>query len=239
MATLEPKAGLSKDESFLAAECLEAAASAIPKPEPFPPNVITFDNPDPLDPRQWPRRKKLATVLNVSVLVGVGQMSSSMVAPAVIPIMREFEVDSPELGAFIVSVFMLGVAFGLLTTSGLSEVYGRAAVFYVSNIVFVAFAAATSLATSMTQLIVFRFLLGVAAAAPASVGGGVIGDMFVPEERGRATSLYAFGMLIGPLVGPLAGGYLAEGKGWRWVNWVITILVRALSPFMIGRSNSS
>lgn len=180
---------------------------------------------DPDDPLQWPLRKKVAIVLNVSLLAAVGQMSSSMVAPAIDQILAEFESQNQELAVFVVSVFSLGMAVGLLLISGLSEVYGRVAVFTAMNLLFVVFAVATALSTSLGQLIGFRFLLGVAASAPPSIGGGVIGDMFIPQQRGRATSVYAFGNLIGPLLGPVVGGYLAQSEGWRWVCWLTAILV--------------
>lgn len=36
---------------------------------------------------------------------------------------------------------------------------------------------------------------------------------------------------IGPMLGPVMGGYLAEAEGWRWVFWVIAIAVRQV-PFL-------
>jgi MFS family permease len=188
-------------------------------------STIDFDEGDAADPLQWPRWKKVSILLNVSLLAAVGQMASSMIAPAVPQIITEFRSTNGELAVFVVSVFLLGQAFGLLTISGLSEVYGRVPVFTACNVLFVAFAVATAVASSMDQLIGFRFLLGIASSAPPGIGGGVIGDMFPPEERGRATALYAFGMMIGPLIGPIAGGYLSGSQGWRWVCWLITILV--------------
>jgi MFS family permease len=193
----------------------------------IPPNEVSFlKSSDPDDPLQWPLRKKVAIVLNVSLLAAVGQMSSSMVAPAIGQIIAEFESQNEQLAVFVVSVFPLGMAVGLLLISGLSEVYGRVAVFTTMNVLFVIFAIATALSASLGQLIGFRFLLGFAASAPPSIGGGVIGDMFIPQQRGRATSVYAFGNLIGPLLGPVVGGYLAQSEGWRWVCWLTAILVR-------------
>jgi MFS family permease len=38
-------------------------------------------------------------------------------------------------------------------------------------------------------------------------------------------SIFTFSMLIAPVVGPIAGGFLAEGAGWRWIFWLLTIVV--------------
>lgn len=38
-------------------------------------------------------------------------------------------------------------------------------------------------------------------------------------------SVFSASMLAGPTLGPVAGGFLAEAKGWRWIFWILTILV--------------
>ncbi|KUI64102.1 hypothetical protein VM1G_10891 [Cytospora mali] len=185
---------------------------------------VNFETPfDPADPLQWPRGKKLGIVINIALLSAVGQMASSMVAPSAEQIIIEFRTTSLLLATLVVSVFMIGMAIGLLLISGISEVYGRCVVIHVTNLLFVVFGVAAAVSQSLGQLIGFRFLQAVAAAAPPAIGGGVIGDMFEPRERGRATAIYGFGMLMGPMVGPIAGGYITQTLGWRWVCWVISI----------------
>lgn len=185
---------------------------------------IGFDGPDdPDDPMNWTIRKKFSIVTNVALLSALGQMSSCMLAPAAGKVMTDFHTTDMTTGVLVVSVFMVGTAAGLLLTSGVSEVYGRCAVIHATNVLFVVFGVAAAVSSSIGQLVMFRLLQGVAAAAPPAIGGGVIGDMFVPCERGRATAMYGFGLLLGPIVGPIAGGYIAQDLGWRWVCWVISI----------------
>lgn len=188
--------------------------------------VIDFDKPfDPADPLHWPQRKKLAVVINIALLSAAGQMASSMTAPSAEQITAEFHSTSLLLATLVVSVFMVGMAAGLLLTAGTSEVFGRCAVIHVTNALFVAFGGAAAASRSLGQVVGFRLLQGVVAAAPPAVGAGVIGDMFEPCERGRATAVYGLGLLMGPMVGPVAGGYITQSLGWRWVCWVITISV--------------
>lgn len=188
--------------------------------------VVDFDKPfDPADPMQWSPHKKISIVLNIALLSAAGQMASSMVAPSVEQIIIQFHTTNLMLAVLIVSIFLIGMAVGLLLTSGISEVYGRVVVIHVTNVLFVVLAAAAAVSGSLGQLIGFRFLQAVAAAAPPAVGGGVIGDMFEPKDRGRATSIYGLGMLMGPMVGPIVGGYITQSVGWRWNCWVIAIVV--------------
>lgn len=191
--------------------------------------IVNFDgSSDSEDPLQWSHGKKLAIVTNIALLSGVGQMASSMVAPSVAQVITEFHSTSLLLAVLVVSVFMIGMAIGLLLTSGISEVYGRCVVIHVTNVLFIVFGVAAAVSRSLGQVIGFRLLQGVAAAAPPAIGGGVIGDMFEPRDRGRATAIYGFGMLMGPMIGPIAGGYITQGLGWRWVCWVLSILVGAV-----------
>ncbi|KFH43660.1 putative transporter -like protein [Hapsidospora chrysogenum ATCC 11550] len=79
--------------------------------------------------------------------------------------------------------------------------------------------------TNIPMLMAFRFLSGVAGVAVITCGSGSIADMMPAEKRGRALSLWSMGPLTGPIVGPVCAGFLVEAKGWRWVFWIITIVV--------------
>lgn len=72
-------------------------------------------------------------------------------------------------------------------------------------------------------MLVFRFLAGFGGAAPQSLGGGVVGDLWSPEERGMAMSVYSLAPLVGPSTGPLVGGWIAERTHWQWVFWSVSI----------------
>ncbi|KAL9093843.1 MAG: hypothetical protein Q9165_003766 [Trypethelium subeluteriae] len=203
-------------------------------------NIVEWDLPhDPENPLQWPRSRKIGTLLIVSTGGLISFLGSSMLSPAVDLVLADFHETNITLGVFAVSVYLLGLALGPLVLSGISEVYGRAIVFNVCNVLFLIFSIATAVPTSLGMLIAFRLLMGLAASAPVTVGGGTIADVFVPAERGRATSIYALGPIIGPVLAPIAGGYLAEAKGWRWVNWLTVILVFLQSPLDASQAENS
>lgn len=62
-----------------------------------------------------------------------------------------------------------------------------------------------------------------------TLGGGVIADLFIPQERGRATAIFACGPLFGPVVGPVVGGFIAQRAGWRWGYWVLLMATGAIT----------
>jgi MFS family permease len=80
------------------------------------------------------------------------------------------------------------------------------------------------------MLVAFRFLAGCAGGTPLAIGGGTIHDLISREKRGVAMGILGGGILIGPIIGPLVAGYMADALGWRWVFWLLTIVVRDGNP---------
>jgi multidrug resistance protein len=148
-----------------------------------------------------------------------------MFAPGIPSVMAEFHTTSPMLATFVVSVFVLGFAFGPLLLAPLSEMYGRIPVYHTCNILFLLFTIGCAVSQNMGTLIAFRFLAGVAGVATVTCGSGTIADLMPVERRGLAMSLWSLGPLMGPIIGPIAGGFLIQAEGWRWVFWLIAIVV--------------
>lgn len=137
----------------------------------------------------------------------------------------EFNNHSTMTATFVVSVFVLGFAFGPLLIAPLSEIYGRNPVYHVCNVLFVCFSLGCALATNMAMLIAFRFLSGFAGVAVVTCGAGSIADMMPAEYRGRAISIWSMGPLLGPTIGPVVAGFVVEDLGWRWAFWIVVIAV--------------
>lgn len=148
-----------------------------------------------------------------------------MFAPGIPRILAEFKTNDSLIATFITSIYFLGFAFGPLVVAPLSELYGRVYIYHVSNVLFVSFCVGAALSTSIDMLMAFRFLMGVVGSVPTTIGVGSIVDVMPIEKRGRSISLWAIGPLLGPSIGPVAGGYLIQAAGWRWVYWLLAILV--------------
>ncbi|KAF4982514.1 hypothetical protein F66182_17108, partial [Fusarium sp. NRRL 66182] len=147
-----------------------------------------------------------------------------MFAPGVPLVMVDFKSDSTILAIFVLSVYILGFAFGPLIVAPMSEYAGRVIVYNTCNALFFIFNVASALAPNMGSLIVFRFLDGIAGVAPTTIGSGTIADIMPTESRGKAMAFWSMGPLFGPIIGPIVGGYLIQGTNWRWVFWVLAIV---------------
>ena len=144
--------------------------------------------------------------------------------------MTEFKSTNQELASFVVSVYVLGYAFGPLIIAPVSELYGRMPVYHTCNVLFIVFTVACAVSSNLNMLIAWRFFQGIFGSCPLTIGGGTISDMIIQEKRGGVMAIWALGPLLGPVIGPVAGGYLAQAQGWRWVFWILVMTVR-FNPF--------
>ncbi|CAI7590657.1 unnamed protein product [Penicillium manginii] len=186
---------------------------------------IDWDGPtDPENPVNWSRKKKWLNMFSISFLTLLTPLTSSIVAPAQGPVMKEFQITSRILASFVVSIYLVGFAFGPLFLAPLSEIYGRLRIYQIGTFIFVIWNVAGALAPNIGALLAFRLLAGISGSSPITLGAGSIADMFALEERGLALSIYGLGPLLGPIIGPIAGGFLSEARSWRWIFWLLTIV---------------
>jgi len=192
--------------------------------EPQDPNIVWWDgDDDPKNPMNWSSARRWGTVAMVSGITFLTPLGSSIFAPGVQDVMKEFNSNSELLSGFVVSVYVLGFAFGPLVIAPLSELYGRLAIYHVCNILFVVFNIACAVSHSLNTLIVMRFLAGSFGASPLTLGGGTIADLMPMSQRAKAMSVWVMGPTIGPVIGPICGGFISEKIGWRWCFWVLAI----------------
>lgn len=131
--------------------------------------------------------------------------------------------DDTSSEVLLVTIWELGEAAGPLLIGSLSELFGRSPAINAAN---AALAVSLVLGALSTTLPFFTFTRVLAGAAVATnvLGPAVIGDMFVPEERGAAMSFILIAPLFGSSIGPAFAGAVVEAKGWQFVVWVCAAL---------------
>ena len=99
----------------------------------------------------------------------------------------------------------------------LGDLFGRKPFLLAGMIGFVAASALCGLSQDMTQLIVFRGIQGVFGGVLFATVFTVIGDLFPPDQRGRAQGLFGAVFGLSSIVGPTTGGFITDHWSWRWV----------------------
>lgn len=203
------------------------------------PFLITFSGPnDVSNPKNWNSRRKWA-VTDVLSATGFNRiMVSTIMAPALPLIAQEFSMTSTET-MMSFSSYVLATAFGPLIIGPLSEIYGRSPVLHVSNVWFLVWNIVCGFANSKHTLIAARFLAGFGASSIYALRGGVLGDIWTAEQRGKSLGVYLLIPLLGKsaslaaaycnkicsfidtgaAVGPIIGGFMAGRTTWRWMFW--------------------
>ena len=127
--------------------------------------VVGWDGQDdPTMPLNFPSSKKWLIVGLVSAITFVTPFASSILAPGIGAVDREFNNTNDIIGTMTVSIYLLGYVIGPLFLAPLSEIYGRRVVLSAANAFFCVWQIGCALAPSIETLIVFRFFSGIGGA---------------------------------------------------------------------------
>ncbi|KAG6873057.1 hypothetical protein C0995_003537 [Termitomyces sp. Mi166 len=132
---------------------------------------------------------------------------------------------SQEVINLTVSCFVLGFGIGPLFFAPLSEVLGRKPIYCISMFFYFLFTLPSALAKNSATLVIGRQLAGLAASAPMANVGGTISDVWSLDERGIPMAIFSGTIYLGPCLGPIVGSWIGQRAGWRWIYWVLFILV--------------
>lgn len=194
-------------------------------------DIVTFDgDDDPYRPMNWPFRKKAVTTVLYGLTTMGSTFASAVFAPATDQVAEEYGVSN-EVALLGTSFLMLGFGLGPLVFAPLSEIYGRKTAVITPYFIAACFSFAVGVSKDIQSILICRFFEGLFASAPVTNTGGVLGDIWPPEQRGTALVFYAFSVVGGPTFGPVVGGAVVQSYlGWRWVQsltgiYMVTILV--------------
>ena len=118
---------------------------------------------------------------------------------------------------WVITSYLAANAFILPITGWLSAHLGRRNYFLASIAIFTLSSLLCGLAGSLSQLILFRVIQGLAGGGLQPGSQSVLLDAFPREKQGVAMTLFGLAVLIAPVVGPTLGGWITDTYNWRWV----------------------
>jgi DHA2 family multidrug resistance protein len=133
-------------------------------------------------------------------------------------------------GEWVLTSYLAANAIVLPITGWLSAHLGRRNYFLLSIAVFTLSSALCGMASSLSQLILFRVIQGLAGGGLQPSSQGVLLDAFPVERQGVAMTLFGLAALIAPVIGPTLGGWITDQYSWRWIfliNVPVGVLVFA------------
>jgi DHA2 family multidrug resistance protein len=123
-------------------------------------------------------------------------------------------------GEWVLTSYLAANAVILPITGWLSAHLGRRNYFLLSIAIFTLSSGLCGMASSLSQLILFRVIQGLAGGGLQPSSQAVLLDAFPREKQGVAMTLFGLAALLAPVVGPTLGGWLTDEYQWRWVFWV-------------------
>src|SRR5438477_3081563 len=118
---------------------------------------------------------------------------------------------------WVITSYLAANAIVLPVSGWLSAHLGRRNYFLLSITVFTLASALCGMATSLSEIILFRVIQGLAGGGLQPSSQGILLDSFPPEKQGTALTLFGIAALIAPIVGPALGGWLCVNHDWRWI----------------------
>jgi EmrB/QacA subfamily drug resistance transporter len=131
------------------------------------------------------------------------------------------ELGSPDQIAWVVSVYLLTSTIVTPLYGKMSDLFGRRIVYQVSISVFLVGSVLCALAPTMGLLVAARAVQGIGGGGLMSLAFVIVGDVVSPRQRGRWIGLFTAVFTVSAVSGPLIGGVLVDGPGWRWVFWSV------------------
>ncbi len=159
---------------------------------------------------------KVGTLLAV-LLATVSTVMSSTMGNVVIPdVMGTFGIGQDQ-AHWIYTGFLSAMAAGMLLNATLMTRFGPRNVLLGALAIFSVAALIGQYVPTFTGVVMARVAQGLCAGLVQPLGLSVVFLAFPPEERGKAMGWYGMGIVFGPAVGPLIGGFIMEEAHWRMV----------------------
>ena len=165
------------------------------------------------------------TIVNVSINTMSGNLGAAL-----------------EDTAWVITSYAIANVIIIPMTSFLAEKIGRKQYYIGSILLFTLASAMCGFSTNLWELVAFRFIQGIGGGALLSTSQAILFETFPPKERGTASGIFSLGIIIGPSIGPVMGGYIVDNLSWQWIFYVnipIGIMAAVLSAFYLRPSKRS
>jgi len=133
--------------------------------------------------------------------------------------------------AWVVSAYAIGNVITVPLSAMLSDLFGRKVYFTASVVLFTFASLMCGMSTSLWSLVLWRFIQGLGGGGLLSTAQSIIADAFPPKELATATAIFGIGLMIGPAIGPVMGGFITDNFSWHWI-FFINIPIGVIAAFL-------
>lgn len=188
---------------------------------------------DIMNPHNWSTVTRIGATVNIASIGWIVGFASSVDSAALTQASADFGV-SEVTESLATGLFLIGFGVGALFAGPVSETIGRNPVYIATLSLYMIFIMASALSPNIGAQLTFRFIAGLFGATPLTCAGGSISDLWSPMERVYAFPVFANAAFMGPIFGPVVGGFIGQSSrvSWRWTEW-ITLIISGLILFNV------
>ena len=154
------------------------------------------------------------------ILATLMQALDTTIANVALPYMQGSVSASQDQINWVLTSYIVAAAIMTPPTGFLAGRFGRKRLFLVSIAGFTVASMLCGMAQSLVQIVLFRILQGMFGAALVPLSQSVLIDIYPKERQGFAMAILGVAVMVGPILGPVLGGWLTENYTWRWVFYI-------------------
>jgi MFS transporter, DHA2 family, multidrug resistance protein len=154
------------------------------------------------------------------ILATLMQALDTTIANVALPYMQGSIAASQDQISWVLTSYIVAAAIMTPPTGFLAGRFGLKRLFLASVIGFTVASMMCGMAQSLTQIVLFRMLQGAFGAALVPLSQSVLFSVYPKERQGFAMALFGLGVMVGPVLGPVLGGWLTENYSWRYVFYI-------------------
>ncbi|CAN5411506.1 DHA2 family efflux MFS transporter permease subunit [soil metagenome] len=164
------------------------------------------------------------------------QILDTTIANVALPRMTTSLAATRDTVTWVLTSYIIATAIALPATGWLSDRFGSRNLFLAAVAGFVISSMLCGTAVSLEEMVLFRIFQGVCAAFMNPLSQTSMLDINPPERAAKAMAIWGMGVMVGPILGPVIGGWLTESYNWRWcfyINVPIGIMTFAILWFLL------
>jgi DHA2 family multidrug resistance protein len=180
-----------------------------------------------------PAGQRLIVTIGVMMAVLL-QVLDTTIANVALPHMQASLSASQDTINWVLTSYIVTSAIALPISGWLADRVGRKRLLLISVGLFTIASVLCATATSLPEMVLFRGFQGVGGAFIVPLAQATLFDINPPAKHGQAMALFGGGVMIGPILGPVLGGWLTDNYNWRWV-FLVNLPVGILCAVVMAR----
>ncbi|KAH6620128.1 major facilitator superfamily domain-containing protein [Boeremia exigua] len=183
------------------------------------------------DPLNWNQFRRDAALLSLGFFCMLGGGMTPILAAGFHDVAETYDVGLSQV-ALTTGLYMLGLGLGSVVASPTAILWGKRPVYLVAIVLFTLSSVWCALSPNYASLVIARIVQGFAVSPVECLPSATIAEIFFLHERAYRLGVYTLLLLGGKNLIPLVSAAIVQSLGWRWVFWVIAIVV-GVSFFLI------